>query len=253
MKTRCLLVDDEPIALDILETYLSRLPEIEIVARCTNAIQAMDVVLSKHIDLMFLDIKMPQFDGISFIKSLQKPPGVILTTAYREYALEGYDLNIIDYLLKPISFERFMKAVAKYYDQRKDSTVEVQQEAPLSALSEQFIYVKAEKKTIKVYLKDIYFIESLKDYVVIHKRDSTIISRDKISRLEEVLPHDMFLRIHRSYIVSIPKIEAIMPDTIEIAKKELPIARNYRNTVAKALNVQKKDGLASPLPRGNSC
>jgi DNA-binding LytR/AlgR family response regulator len=252
MKTRCLLVDDEPIALDILETYLFRLPEIEIVAKCTNAIQAMDVVQSKHIDLMFLDIKMPQFDGISFIKSLQKPPSAILTTAYREYALEGYDLNIVDYLLKPISFERFMKAIAKYYEQRKDSTVEVQRETPSLAQREKFIYVKAEKKTIKVYLKDICFIESLKDYVIIHKRDSTIISRDKISRLEEVLPHDMFLRIHRSYIVSIPKIEAITLDSIEIAKKELPIARNYRNTVAKALNVQKKENPVPFLSRGNS-
>jgi DNA-binding LytR/AlgR family response regulator len=240
MKTRCLLVDDEPIALDILETYLSRLPEIEIAGRCTNAIQAMEMVQSKHIDLMFLDIKMPQFDGISFIKSLQKPPGVILTTAYREYALEGYDLNIIDYLLKPISFERFMKAIAKYYEQRKDSTAKIQQETALSALREQFIYVKAEKKTIKVYLKDIYFIESLKDYVIIHKRDSKIISRDKISRLEEMLPRDMFLRIHRSYIVSIPKIEAVTSDSIEIAKKELPIARNYKQIVAKMLDLRKK-------------
>jgi DNA-binding LytR/AlgR family response regulator len=252
MKTRCLLVDDEPIALDILETYLSRLPEVELVARCTNAIQAMEVVRSNHIDLMFLDIKMPQFDGISFLKSLQKPPGVILTTAYREYALDGYDLNIIDYLLKPISFERFMKAVAKYYEQRKDSTTGVFSKAPSPALVEPFVYIKSEKKTIKVYLKDIFFIESLKDYVIIHKRDSKIISRDKISRLEEILPHDMFLRIHRSYIVSIPKIEAITPDSIEIAKKELPIARNYKQTVAKMLNVPERAKRSAPLKESAS-
>ena len=240
MKTRCLLVDDEPIALDILETYLTRLPEIEIVARCTDAFRAMEILRLKHIDLMFLDIKMPQFDGLSFIRSLQKPPKVILTTAYREYALEGYDLNVVDYLLKPIPFERFVKAIDRYYEQRTEASAAVLQAEPAQAVRELFIYLKADKKTIKVYMKDIFYIESLKDYVVIHKRDAKIIAREKISRLEDALPQEMFLRVHRSYIVSVPKITAITAESVEIGKIEIPIARNYRKAVAKILGMDSK-------------
>jgi DNA-binding LytR/AlgR family response regulator len=196
----------------------------------------MEILQQKSIDLIFLDIRMPQLSGISFLKTLQKPPKVIITTAYRDYALEGYDLNVVDYLLKPISLERFVKALNKYYESRKDPTGETQRTAERSRHDGDFIYVRSDKKSLKIMLKDILYIESMKDYVIVHKRDRKIISKDLISRFEEILPEDMFLRIHRSYIVSIPRIEAITASAIDIAKSELPIGRSYRNIVLKTLN-----------------
>lgn len=236
MKTRCLLVDDEPLALEVLETYVSKLGDFEIVAKCTNAIRASEVLRNSRIDLMFLDIKMPQFDGISFLKTLQKPPKVIFTTAYRDFALDGYDLNVVDYLLKPISFDRFMKAVNKYYEQAREDVGEVHEASFSTQEKDRFFYVKSDKKLVKILFKEILFIESMEDYVVIHRRDTKIITKDQIGRLEEILPHDMFIRIHRSYIVSIPKIEAITSETVEVGKKELPVGRSYKKDVLRALH-----------------
>lgn len=236
MKTRCLLVDDEPLALEVLETYVSKLGDCEIVAKCTNAIRASEVLRNSRVDLMFLDIKMPQFDGISFLKTLQKPPKVIFTTAYRDFALDGYDLNVVDYLLKPISFDRFMKAVNKYYEQVREDVGEVHEASFSTQEKDRFFYVKSDKKLVKILFKEILFIESMEDYVVIHRRDTKIITKDQIGRLEEILPHDMFIRIHRSYIVSIPRIEAITSETVEVGKKELPVGRSYKKDVLRALH-----------------
>lgn len=240
MKTRCLLVDDEPLALEVIETYLSGMEDMAIVAKCSNALRAMEVLQQKPVDLMFLDIKMPQLSGISFLKTLQKPPKVILTTAYRDYALDGYDLNVVDYLLKPISLERFVKALNKYYDLNKDPAKETQRGVEPARHDADFIYVKSEKKSLKIMLKDILYIESMKDYVIVHRRDAKIISKDLISRFEETLPDDMFIRIHRSYIVAIPRIEAITSTSIEVGKRELPIGRSYRNAVLKSLSYSEK-------------
>jgi DNA-binding LytR/AlgR family response regulator len=240
MKTRCLLVDDEPLALEVLETYLASMEDMEIVGQCPNALRAMEILQHKPVDLMFLDIRMPQLSGISFLKTLQKAPKVIITTAYRDYALEGYDLNVVDYLLKPISLERFVKAVNKYYEMRKDPAAEIQQSTERSRHDGEFIYVRSDKKSLKVMLRDILYIESMKDYVIVHKRDRKIISKDLISRFEDILPEDLFIRIHRSYIVSIPRIEAITASTIEIAKRELPIGRSYRNIVLRTLNYSER-------------
>jgi len=236
MKTRCLLVDDEPLALEILETYVSKLGDFEIVAKCTNALRASEVLRSSRVDLMFLDIKMPQFDGISFLKTLQKPPKVIFTTAYRDFALDGYDLNVVDYLLKPISFDRFMKAVSRYHSLVRERAPAVSGDTSPVQEKERFFYVKSDKKQIKINFRDILFIESMEDYVVIHRRDAKIITKDQISRLEEVLPRDNFIRIHRSFIVSISKIEAFTPETVEVGKKELPIGRSYKKDVLRLLH-----------------
>lgn len=240
MKTRCLLVDDEPLALEVIETYLSNMEDTEIVAKCSNALKAMEVLQHKPVDLMFLDIKMPQLSGISFLKTLPKPPRVIITTAYRDYALDGYELNVVDYLLKPISLERFVKALNKYYELGKDPARDIQPGVELSRHDGGFIYVKSEKKSLKVMLRDILYVESMKDYVIIHRRDAKIISKDLISRLEEILPEDFFIRIHRSYIVSIPRIEAITSSSVEIGKRELPIGRSFKNVVLKTLNYSEK-------------
>jgi DNA-binding LytR/AlgR family response regulator len=238
MTTRCLLVDDEPLALNVLETYLKSLDGFEIVAACTDAFQALTILQREHIDLMFLDIRMPQLDGVAFLKTLPNPPKVIVTTAYRTYAIEGFDLNVVDYLLKPIPLERFLKAINNYCEMSGNTRNKTPIGLPQDKQS--FVYVKVNKKTMKVYLKDICFIESLKDYVIIHKRDTKIITKDRISHFETILPQDFFLRIHRSYIVSIPRIEAVTAETIEIGKKELPIGRSYKTAVIKSLNIKQK-------------
>jgi len=236
MSIKCIIVDDEPLAIDVIESYLQELTGIEIAAKCENALKAFEVLKHEHIDLVFLDIQMPRISGIDFIKTLRNPPKIIITTAYREYALEGYELDIIDYLLKPIAFDRFIKAIDKFY-----KSYDLQENKGVVLTSAQntekeFILVKAERKMFKVYLEDIYFLESLKDYLVIQKKDKKIITKNLISYFEEILPTHKFLRIHKSYIVNRDKIEAFSPVSVEIFGKELPIGRNYKNEVLKELS-----------------
>lgn len=234
LKINCLLVDDEPLALDVLSSYIQRVDGLEIVARCDNAMQAFEAIQNNQVDLLFLDIQMPKLDGIEFLKSLPSPPKVIFTTAYREYAIEAFEVDAVDYLLKPIPFSRFLKAVGKAYQhlQLQTGTIPADVEAPSSELgSMESIFVRADKKMVKIMLKDILYIESLKDYVLIHLPDKRIITKQKISYLEEKLPDDQFLRIHRSFLVSIKKIDAFSPSQIDIGGKELPIGRSYKNTV----------------------
>ena len=173
MKTKCIIVDDEPLALEVIESHLKKFKDIEIVARCNDAIEAFEIIKKKSVDLIFLDIQMPQMTGLDFLKTLNKPPKVIITTAYREYALDGYELDVVDYLLKPISFERFMKAINKYY-QSADNAVILSDNGQQSQQTDSYIYVKADKKVVKILLRDIFFIESLKDYVQIHTLKKSI-------------------------------------------------------------------------------
>jgi DNA-binding LytR/AlgR family response regulator len=240
MKLKCMIVDDEALALDILENYILRLDNLELVARCQNAIEAFNVLQNKKIDLIFLDIQMPKLTGIDFLKNLSSPPKIILTTAYRDYALEGYELNVLDYLLKPISFERFFKSINKVWEMSQ--TIAPQNPLDNSGLmlanthqGEGFIYIKADKKMVRLMLRDILYIESLKDYVRVKTTDKEIISYQRISYLEEKLPEDVFVRVHRSFIVAIDKIEAFSSHSVEIQKKEIPIGRNYKNEVFKIL------------------
>ncbi|MFC2135359.1 LytR/AlgR family response regulator transcription factor [Bacteroidota bacterium] len=231
MKTKCLIIDDEPLAIEVIESHLEKINDIEIAAKCENAVEAFEIIRKKNIDLIFLDIQMPELTGIDFLKSLSNPPKVILTTAYRKYALEGYELDVVDYLLKPISFERFMKAINKYYKAAGNELKVIQEEKD----GEDYIYVKENKKSIKLDFAEIKYIESLKDYVTIYTETKKVITKITMTELEEKLPSNKFIRIHRSFIVSIPKIEAFTSTSIEIGKKELTIGRNYKNSVMKAL------------------
>ncbi len=237
MTINCLLVDDEPLAMEIIATYLAKVSGFKVVARCKNALEAFEVLQKESIDLIFLDIQMPQLNGIEFVKTLKNPPKIIFTTAYRDYAIEGFELDAVDYLLKPISFGRFMKAINKI--QRKPTPEQpVISENPLMRVSntEPFLYIKMEKKVLKVYLETIIYVESQKDYVRIVTNDKEIITKQKISYIEERLPKEQFLRIHRSYLVAVNKITALSATSVEIETIELPIGRSYKQLVTDALN-----------------
>lgn len=233
---RVIIVDDEPLALDVLETYIEKLPSLELVARCDNAIEAFDILSKEQVDIMFLDIQMPQLTGIEFLKSLSNPPLVIFTTAYPNYAIEGYELNIMDYLLKPISFERFMKGVNKALAQLELQT-ETKEISPAESKEESdFIFVKADKKLIKINYRDILYIEGLKDYVIIKLPTSRVITLQTMKSLEAKLPSTIFKRIHRSYIANLDRIDAVIGNMVEIEKKHLPIGKNYRDELLEIVN-----------------
>ncbi|MCR9254094.1 MAG: LytTR family DNA-binding domain-containing protein [bacterium] len=236
MKLKCIIVDDEPLAIEVIESYIERLDNIEIVERCNNALKAFEILQKEHIDLIFLDIQMPKLTGIDFLKTIKNPPKVIFTTAYRDYAIESYELDVVDYLLKPVSFERFLKAVSKVFNSSGQENQVVIQSQETSANEEKYIFLKSDKKMIKVVLNDILYIESLKDYVRVKTTEKEVITFQKISYLEQKLPEDCFLRIHRSFIVAIKKIESYSATTIEVPGKVLPIGRNYKNQVMTALN-----------------
>lgn len=239
MSYKCIIVDDEPIAIRVISSHLEKIPSMEAVAKCNHALEALEVLRNQTIDLIFLDIQMPQITGIDFLKTLNRPPKVIFTTAYRDYAIEAFDLEVIDYLLKPVPFDRFLKAVNKFYKQNDNSLMKVNTGTNVEA--DNFIYVKSERKVLKIFLKDIVYIESLKDYVKVHTSSKLVITKQLISQFEEALPAERFLRTHRSFIVSVNKIEAFTAEVIEIAGQELPIGRVYKNAVMNVLNY--KNGL----------
>jgi DNA-binding LytR/AlgR family response regulator len=226
-----LIVDDEPLALDVLETYISQMQELRLVKRCSNALEANESLKNEQIDLMFLDIQMPRLTGIDFVKTLSNPPMVVFTTAYPNYAIQGFDLNALDYLLKPISLERFMKAVNKALEHNQPAKAS----ATLSAKADDsgFFFVKADKKLVKINFDDIIFIEGLKDYVIIRLVNGRVITLQTMKSLEDRLPAGRFKRIHRSYIVAMDKISAIEGNMVEVLEKDkpklLPIGKNYRD------------------------
>jgi len=233
---RCVIVDDEPLAIEVIESHLQRLDDFEVIATCSNAIRAFEVLQKNTADLLFLDIQMPKLTGIEFLKTIKNPPKVILTTAYRDYALEGYDLDVVDYLLKPISFERFLKAIGKVYQKKDGSSLSNIENSVHDGPP--FIFLKANKKKVKILLRDIHYIESLKDYVRVKTSDKEIISYQKISYLEEILPDEKFLRVHRSFIISKEKIEAFSSSTIQLPGKDIPIGRIYKSKVLDVLGSQ---------------
>jgi DNA-binding LytR/AlgR family response regulator len=238
MKTRVLIVDDEPYAIEIIEGYLAKFSEMELVGKCGDAIQAFQLLQQKPVDLMFLDIQMPGIKGTDLLRSLKNPPKVIFTTAYSEYALEGFELNAIDYLMKPIPFERFMRAIDKVYQlqDHKSKTI-VTHEVPVSD-HEAFIYLKVERKTVKININDILWVESLRDYVKVITKEQAYISKQKISLLEEMLPDNKFIRTHRSFIVSLSKINSFYSYSVDVNGHELPIGRNYKQDVQKRLKAE---------------
>ena len=234
-------MDDEPLAIEVIESHLSKFKTIEIVQRCQNAMEAVEIIKADPVDLMFLDIQMPHITGIDFLRSLSNPPKIIITTAYREYALEGFELDVVDYLLKPISFERFMKAINKYFELSMQNPRKFGKDSGRLNYRRNYIYVKADKKNNKILLKDITFVESLKDYIIIHTAERKIITKIPIGRFQQQLPQPEFLRIHRSYIVPQNKIEAFNNEIIEVAGKELPIGRSYKTAVLQYLQPPTSD------------
>ena len=228
----CLIIDDEPLAQNVIENYLKNFSFLKLVGKFENAVSALKCLKDQHVDLIFLDISMPFISGIDFIKTLQNPPKIILTTAHKEFAIEGYELNVLDYLLKPISFERFLKAINKLETRAS--------EGPMAEIGESendaFIYVKHEKKNVKILFSEILFIESMKDYIRIHTVDRMIVTQISISAIEQRLP-DNFLRIHRSFIIAKDKVTAYTQHDIEIGKHQIPIGRNFKSVVDKAFKL----------------
>ena len=231
MSVKCIIVDDEPLAIEILESYVARVEQLELVGTFRNAVSAFTFLQQNYVDLIFLDIQMPKLSGIDFLKTLKQPPKVIFTTAFRDYAVQGFELEIVDYLLKPIPFERFLKAVAKVLHQAGPPLPQSKPEA----ITDNYVYFKVDKKMIKTRMTDVLYIESIKDYVKVKTPDKEIITQQKISYLEESLPRAQFLRIHRSFIVNLEKIDAYSATDVEIGKLSIPIGRKYKNDVMKVL------------------
>jgi len=230
---RCLIVDDEPPAREIIRRYIEQVSSLQLAGECANAIQAFTFLQQQAVDLLFLDIRMPQLNGNDFLKTLKNPPKVIFTTAYSEYAVEGYELDAVDYLLKPVPFDRFLKAVNKAYQLKA-----ARHEPPALAeetRNDSFVYFRADRKMVKVMLDDILFIESMKDYIKVMTKSGTIITKQSISSVEAMLPEKKFIRTHRSFIVSLDKIKSFTSELIDIAATEVPVGKLYRNAVMKVL------------------
>lgn len=239
MKTRCLIIDDEPLARDLMRSHIEKLENFEICAECGDAMKALRELHNHKIDLMFMDIQMPQITGIEFLKTLKNPPKVIITTAYREYALDGFELDVVDYLLKPITFERFLKSINKFYQSTQEDLPHSHPLKPVNNNSEEaFIYVKENKKVVKLHLSEILYVEGLSEYVQIYTTDKKIITKTSMTNMSDKLPDNSFMRIHKSFIVSLSKIEAFTSSSIEVPGKELPIGRSYKNSVLDVLQVQ---------------
>lgn len=228
---RCLVIDDEPPAREIMRRYIQEVPHLELVAECGNALDALIRLQQSPVDLLFLDIRLPQLNGTDFLKTLRQPPKVIFTTAYQEYALEGYELDAVDYLLKPIRFDRFIKAINKAFQQTGHKTLPEQAPAREDHQQDSFVYFRADRKMVKVMLHDILYIESMKDYVKVVMNEGTLITKQSITSVEAMLPDSLFIRSHRSFIVSMAHISTFTNEVIEIGKTEIPIGKLYRNAV----------------------
>lgn len=230
----CIVVDDEPVAREILENHLGKIEQINVIASCKNAMEAFQVINTHLVDLVFLDINMPDISGLSFAKSMSPNLKIIFTTAYREYAVDGFDLKAVDYLLKPISFERLLQGINKYLEENSTTIAPPQKVIHLE--KDDSIFVRADRKMVKVNFKDILFIESLSDYIRIHLEDNSVLTtRETLSNIEAKLPQKDFIRTHRSFVVSLQKIETFTSETIGIGKHEIPISRSFRDQVVKRL------------------
>ncbi|HET9745911.1 MAG TPA: LytTR family DNA-binding domain-containing protein [Chitinophagaceae bacterium] len=231
---KCLIVDDEPMARDVVRRYIEQVSSLQVAGEFGNAIDATLFLQANSVDLIFLDIRMPQLTGTDFVRSLRNVPKIIFTTAHKEYAHEGFELDVVDYLLKPIRFDRFLRAVNKAFPSRQhEEEAAIHAAGPDTKFASPFIYLKVDRKMIKVMLDEILYIESDKDYVKIFTMNSTIITRQTISSVEAMLSENKFFRIHRSFIVSLARIKSYSNETVEIGNKELPIGKLYRNSFLK--------------------
>ena len=237
MKFKCLIVDDEPLARKLMASHVAKVEGLELAGECSNALEAINHLRSKPVNLIFLDIEMPQLSGLDFIKSLKNPPAIILTTAHRDFAFEAFDLNVMDYLLKPISFERFLKSVNKFFDQEAGSSPAIDS----SETNIEYIYLKAERKTYKLLLSEILYLESLDDYVKVFLKSKTLITRENISTLEQKLPAHQFVRIHRSFIVAVRSITTLTYEFVQIDEKQLPFGRAFKKSALASISFPQKN------------
>lgn len=230
----CYIVDDEPIAIEILSAYIQRLDGFSLKGAFTNPVKAFEALQQSPADLLFLDIQMPELTGLELLRSLRRRPEVILTTAYREFALDGFELDAVDYLLKPVAFDRFLKAIDKFLARNGKKAPEPQ--PPVAAQEEQpHLFIRADRKNVKIYLHDILYLESLKDYVRIVTSNGKVLTKDTMTHFEETLPPERFLRVHRSFLVAKDKISAFSADGLEIGKITVPVGRLYKLNVEKAV------------------
>ncbi|WAC15364.1 LytR/AlgR family response regulator transcription factor [Dyadobacter pollutisoli] len=234
MAIRCFVLDDEPLASDLLTDYISRLPDLELVGVSNSPSQALTILQQTQIDVIFLDIQMPRLSGFDLLRPLGYRPKVVFTTAFREYALESYEFDVLDFLVKPISFERFLQSVGKIYRFSQNS-IAPQEVTALPKASKEYQYFKVDKEMVKLFLDDILWIESLKDYVRVHTTTGPLVSYLRISYLEEKLPPDRFVRIHKSFIVSLDHIQAVSATYIRVDNEEIPIGRIYKAKLDKVL------------------
>ncbi|MEI9918913.1 MAG: LytTR family DNA-binding domain-containing protein [Bacteroidota bacterium] len=232
---KCVIVDDEPLARELIEGYINHIPELRLLKTCANAIDAFNVMQEKSVDLLFLDIQMPQVTGIELLKSLKSRPRVILTTAYREYAFEAFDLDVVDYMLKPISFDRFLRSIAKVKQLKQPLDVSFDDSENIQSFDDAYIYLRENREMVKVFLRDIIYIESLRDYVRVRTTKQEIITYQKISYLEQKLPQSKFIRVHRSFMVSIEKVVSYTPTSVKVSTIDIPVGRNYKNVAMQAL------------------
>lgn len=228
MKIRCLIIDDEPLAQRIVERYIQEIPTLELVQKCDNALDAIEILKEKKIDLIFLDINMPKLTGLEFLRILKHPPLVIITTAYAEFAIQGYELDVVDYLMKPFGMERFLKAIQKVQDILKPREHFLSAKTSGESQEDQYIFVKSSKKTYRISLNDIHYIEALGDYVKIYTTDRMIISYHSMKNLENLLSPKQFPRIHKSFIVSLSKIELIEGNQVKLRDRFIPIGTNFK-------------------------
>ena len=228
----CIALDDEPLALDIIEAYVKKHPELNLIARCNNTEEASKVLNSQHIDLMFLDIQMPGVTGLNFVRSLKNKPLFMFTTAYSEYAIDGFELDAIDYLLKPIAYDRFEKAIEKakeYYTIKNNSGLTE------SDLENDFIFVKANQQLIKLAYGEILYVEAFADYVKIFLNDRKIVTLQTMKKMEAKLPSDIFSRVHRSFIVNRKVVQSFSTSVCEVNGEKIPVGKNYKNDFIKLM------------------
>ena len=236
---KCIIADDEPLAREVISKYVTQIPSLQLVGECSNAIQVIESIKQNEVDLIFLDIQMPEISGTDLIRILKNPPYIIITTAFQEYSLEGYELDVVDYLLKPIKFERFLKAVTKVFRLSGESALSsVTSNEKQEPQEEPYLYFRTDRKTVKVMLNDILYVEGMGNYVKVFTEGGVIITKNSMTTVETMLPEGLFLRVHRSFIVSKTKIKSFSGEVIAIGKIEIPIGKLYKNSVIKLLSLQ---------------
>ncbi|MGZ8525813.1 MAG: LytR/AlgR family response regulator transcription factor [Chitinophagaceae bacterium] len=229
----CIVVEDEPLAAEVLQDYIGQTPFLKLKGVCADAIYAMEILQKENIDLIFLDIHLPKLKGLDFIKTLKNPPHIIIVSAYHEYALQGYEYNVIDYLLKPVEFSRFLMAVNKL---RQPATIDANTIGTSHAGERPYLFFNVSKKKVKIYLDEILYIESLKEYIRIFTSTKSILTKFQLGQVEELLAKNNFLRVHRSFIVAKDKIEAFSASDVEINGKQIPVGRSYKELVQSVLD-----------------